>query len=228
MMPKVNTNISARRAPDVRAILEQNVAGSDRRHGSRLVNWLKDPWWPPSFLKRPFNWRLPIIIGVVCSVAVAYLSGGPNSIWVLLFSINAVIYVGIPFAMALVVFWKSDNDRGRLIACDLASCLLVLVFLVPGNIMGKVYAGRQIGKAKDAGARTAALIEDYRGERGRLPRSLEELAKAQPLPPSPFELEYRVVPSGGLFELRISDPTCLFDCYWMYRPASEEWLYVSR
>lgn len=227
-MPQVKAGGRTRRTPDVRTILRQSGNGYDASYGSRLVKWLRDPWWPPSFLQREFNWRLPVIIGVVCGVAVTYLSGGANSIWVLLFSLNAVIYVGIPLALALVVFWKSDSDRGRLIACDLASCLLVLVFLVPGNIMGKIYVGRQIEKAKTAGERIAGLIETYEGQSGRLPGSLEDLASSQQLPESPFRVEYRAVPAAGIYELKIADPTCLFDCYWMYQPALKGWAYVSR
>lgn len=227
-MPRVQATTRGRRTPDVRAILEQSGTGAGSMYTSRLVKWLRDPWWPPAFLQRDFNWRLPIIIGVVCGVAVAYLSGGSNSIWVLLFSLNAVIYMGIPFALALVAFWKSETDRGRLIACDLASCLLVLVFLIPGNIMGKVYVGRQIDKAKQAGQRVAGLIESYSGQSGRLPQSLDELAGYQPIPDSPFPLQYRAAPEAGLYELRIADPTCLFDCYWMYVPANKGWSFVTR
>jgi hypothetical protein len=227
-MPQVKASGRPRRSADVRAILRQSGNGYNRSYGSRLVNWLRDPWWPPSFLKRHFNWRLPIIIGVVCGVTVAYLSGGANSIWVLLFSLNAVVYIGVPFALALVVFWKSDSDRGRLIACDLASCLLVLVFLVPGNIMGKIYVGRQIEKTKAAGQQIAGLIEKYEGHSGRLPHSLEELARTEPLPESPFRVQYRAAPAAGLYELKINDPTCLFDCYWMYHPARKAWAYISR
>ena len=227
-MTRVQASGRGRRTPDVRAILEQSSNGAGLSYASRLVRWLRDPWWPPAFLQRAFNWRLPIIIGVICGVAVAYLSGGSNSIWVLLFSLNAVIYIGIPFLLALVVFWKSETDRGRLIACDLASGLLVLVFLIPGNIMGKVYVGRQIDKAKQAGQRVAGLIDTYAGKSGRLPQSLEELARTQPLPESPFRLQYRAAPEAGHYELKINDPTCLFDCYWMYLPASKEWSFVSR
>jgi hypothetical protein len=227
-MPLVKPRGRPRRSADVRAILRQSGNGYNTSYGSRLVKWLQDPWWPPSFLKRHFNWRLPIILGVVCGVTVAYLCGGSNSIWVLLFSLNAVIYIGVPFALALVVFWKSDSDRGRLIACDLASCLLVLVFLIPGNVMGKIYVGRQIEKAKAAGQRIAGLIDQYEGQRGRLPLSLEDLARAQPLPESPFQVQYRAAPEAGVYELRIADPTCLFDCYWMYHPTRKAWAYVSR
>jgi hypothetical protein len=227
-MTRVQASGRGRRTPDVRAILEQSGNEAGRWNASRLVKWLKDPWWPPAFLLREFNWRLPIIIGVICGVAVAYLSGGSNSIWVLLFSLNAVIYIGIPFALALVAFWKTESDRGRLIACDLASCLLVLVFLIPGNMMGKVYASRQIEKSKQAGQQVAGLIESYAGQSGRLPQTLEELAQAQPLPESPFRLQYRAAPEAGHYELKITDPTCLFDCYWMYLPASKGWSFVSR
>ncbi|MEX2299583.1 MAG: hypothetical protein WD733_01530 [Bryobacterales bacterium] len=227
-MTRVQASGRGRRTPDVRAILQQSGNGANGSYASRLVRWLRDPWWPPAFLQRHFNWRLPIIIGVVCGVAVAYLSGGSNSIWVLLFSLNAVIYIGIPFSLALVAFWKSETDRGRLIACDLASSLLVLVFLIPGNIMGKIYVGRQIDKAKHAGQLVAGLIDTYAGESGRLPQSLEELAQVQPLPESPFRLQYRAAPEAGHYELKITDPTCLFDCYWMYLPASKEWSFVSR
>jgi hypothetical protein len=178
-------------------------------------------------LHRPFNWRLPIIIGVACSVAVAYLSGGNSSVWVLLFSVNAVIYIGAPFLLALVVFWKSPGDRGRLIACDLASCLLVLLFVVPGNILGKVYADRQISRTKSAGAEIAALIENYQEDNGRLPVSLEELSRGRGLPVAPFPIDYRVDPAGGLYELRIADPTCLFSCYWVYLPAQRQWSLVD-
>lgn len=227
-MPLVKTSGRTRRSADVRSILRRSATGYRGSYGSRLVKWLRDPWWPPSFLQRQFNWRLPVIIGIVCGVTVAYLSGGANSIWVLLFSLNAVIYIGVPFALALVVFWKSDSDRGRLIACDLASCLLVLVFLVPGNVMGKIYVSRQIEKAKTAGQSIAGLIEKYEDRSGRLPQSLEELAHIQPLPDSPFRLQYRAAPEAGVYELKISDPTCLFDCYWMYHPARKAWAYVSR
>jgi hypothetical protein len=84
-MTRVQASGRGRRTPDVRAILEQSGNEAGRWNASRLVKWLKDPWWPPAFLLREFNWRLPIIIGVICGVAVAYLSGGSNSIWVLLF-----------------------------------------------------------------------------------------------------------------------------------------------
>lgn len=227
-MPQVKASGRTRRSADVRTILRQSGNGYHKSYGSRLVKWLRDPWWPPSFLQRHFNWRLPIVIGVVCGVTVAYLSGGVNSIWVLLFSLNAVIYIGVPFALALVAFWKSDGDRGRLIACDLASCLLVLVFLIPGNIMGKVYVGRQIEKAKAAGQRIAGFIEKYEEQSGHLPQSLEELARTRPLPESPFQVHYRAASAAGFYELKITDPTCLFDCYWLYHPARKAWAYVSR
>jgi hypothetical protein len=227
-MPQVKAGGRSRRAADVRAILRRSGNGYNKSYASRLVRWLRDPWWPPSFLQRHFNWKLPIILGVVCGVTVAYLCGGPNSIWVLLFSLNAVIYIGIPFALALVVFWKSDGAWGRLIACDLASCLLVLVCLIPGNIVGKIYVGRQIEKAKTAGQQIAGFIESYEQHSGRLPQSLEELARNQPLPDSPFRVQYRPAPAAGFYELRIADPTCLFDCYWLYHPSSKAWAYVSR
>jgi hypothetical protein len=195
---------------------------------SKLEQWLKDPWWPPSFLQRPFRWKLPVIIGVICAACVAYLAGGPQSVWVLLISLNAVIYVGVPFAIALVIFWKSKGDRGRLIACDIASCLMVLLFLVPGNVVGQIYVSRNIEKSKRAGMQIAERLASYSAKAGHLPSNLKQLAaETGPLPNGPFPVEYRLDTSSGLYELRIADPTCVFRCFWIFNDGGKDWRYVS-
>ncbi len=214
---------------DIRRILSNTLGASyGMKVGWRLERWLKDPWWPPGFLRQEFHWRRPVLVGVVCSAAVTYFAAGPQHGWVLLLSLNVVIYIGIPFLVALLMFWKSSSNRGRLIAGDLAACLLVVLFLIPGNILGMLYVSQKVESTKETAAAIVAMIESYQVRQGRLPATLADLERGgEPLPAAPLPVGYRADLASGIYELKVADPACLFECYWVYLPAKREWFYVG-
>jgi hypothetical protein len=105
---------------------------------------------------------------------------------------------------------------------------MVLLFLVPGNVVGQIYVSRNIEKTKHAGLQIAERLASFSAATGRLPSSLNELAtETGPLPSGPFPVQYRLDSSRGLYELRIADPTCVFQCFWIFNDGAKDWHYVS-
>lgn len=202
-----------------------NASTNSMPRQSGLESWLREPWWPASFLRRNFNWKLPLAIGAAAAALVAWLAGGEYSSFALLGSINLVVYAGTLLAVALLVVWKAKTERGQLIACDLAAVLIVLLCLLPGSWLGRMFLDQRLASTKAAAEEIVPALVAHQAQQGSFPQTLTAVGGA---PSAPMPIEYSTAPGGGQFRLSVPDPSCLLSCSWVYDREGKTWVYLQR